>query len=250
MPTPLVAGNWKMNLTPAEAVALVRELREPLAAIDGVTRVICPPFVALQSAAAVLAGTPVHVGAQNMHPEPKGAFTGEVSAPMLQGLCDYVIVGHSERRHVFGEGDDLIGRKVTSAIRSSLIPILCIGETSEERDGGKADSVCQRQLQAGLAGLTEGETAQVVVAYEPVWAIGTGRSATPELAQEIMGAVRAELRRIAGDAAANVPLLYGGSVTPDNAAAFAAQPDIDGALVGGASLKAASFVPIVAAFAA
>ena len=249
MPTNLVAGNWKMNMGPAEAVALVRELREPLEAIAGVTRVVCPPFVAIESVARELAGTTIHVGAQNMHHEPKGAFTGEVSGTMLQGLCDHVILGHSERRHVFGEQDDFINRKVAAALGLGLTPVLCIGETSDEREAGDAARVCQRQLHAGLASLSSDEVARVVVAYEPVWAIGTGKSATPELAQEIMGAVRANLGEIAGAVGATVPVLYGGSVTPDNAASFTAQPDINGALVGGASLKAELFVPIVEAFA-
>jgi len=246
----LVAGNWKMNMTIAEAVGVVRALRDPLGGIGGITRVVCPPFVALSAVAGELAGTEIHVGAQNMHSEPRGAFTGEVSGSMLDGLCQYVIVGHSERRHIFGETNEFINRKVRAALDIGLTPIFCLGETLVDREAGRAPDVCHDQLIEGLADVAPDDFARVVVAYEPVWAIGTGRAATPELAQEIMGALRYELACLSHvDVAARVPLLYGGSVTGDNVASFAEQRDIDGALVGGASLSPEQFVAIASTIA-
>ncbi len=251
MPTPFVAGNWKMNTTIAEAVALADELRGPLGAVDNVTRVVCPPFVSLAAVAEVLAGSPIGVGAQNMHPEPKGAYTGEVSGTMLQGICEYVILGHSERRHVLGEQDEFINAKVKAALGLGIAPILCVGETLDERDAGRANTVVGVQLSGGFQGVDAAGAAKVVVAYEPVWAIGTGRAATPETAQEMISFVRGALDRMFdARVAAGVPLLYGGSVNAANAADIAAQPDIDGALVGGASLQSADFVDIAKAFAA
>ena len=239
-----------MNTTVDEAVALAMALREPLAAIDGVTRVVAPPFVSLAAVAGVLAGSGVEVGAQNMHPEPKGAFTGEVSGMMLQGICAFVILGHSERRHVLGEQDDFVNAKVTTALGVGLTPILCVGETLDERDAGRQSAVVQHQLELGLAGLDAGEIGRAVVAYEPVWAIGTGRAATPEIAQEMLAAIRQGVAGLSDTSTANaVPLLYGGSVSAANAAELAAQADIDGALVGGASLVADDFVAIARAFA-
>lgn len=250
MAAPLVAGNWKMNPpTVAEAVALAEALREPLGAVDGVARVVCPPFVALSAVAEALNGSPIRVGAQNMHPEPKGAFTGEVSGAMLQGLCSHALVGHSERRHLLGERDDFINAKVLAALGLGLTPVLCIGETLEERDAGDASAVVDRQLRLGLASVSPEAVAGVVIAYEPVWAIGTGRAATAEIAQEMIGGIRAWLSSLAGaSTAGQVPLLYGGSVSAANAGELAAQPDIDGALVGGASLQAGDFVRIAEAF--
>ncbi len=234
-----------MNMTIAQAVEVVRVLRDPLGSISGITRVVCPPFVALAAVAEELTGTSVQVGAQNMHPEPSGAFTGEVSGPMLAGLCTYVIVGHSERRHVFGETDEFINRKVQAALELGLTPIFCLGETLADREAGSATNVCHDQLATGLSDIAPDDLARVVVAYEPVWAIGTGRAATPELAQGIMGALRHELARLSRiDIAERVPLLYGGSVTGDNVASFVEQRDIDGALVGGASLSPDQFVAI------
>ena len=251
MATPLVAGNWKMNTTVAEAAALASELREAIAAVDGVTRVVCPPFVSLAVVADALAGSSIGVGAQNMHPEPKGAFTGEVSGTMLLGLCTHVIVGHSERRHLLGEQDEFINAKVRAALAVGLTPILCVGETLDERDAGEAEAVVERQMIGGLRGLSAAEVGRVVAAYEPVWAIGTGRAATPESAQEMASAVRSHLVRLSDTSTAGlVPVLYGGSASPANAAELAAQPDVDGALVGGASLKAGDFAAIVQAFAA
>ena len=250
MATPLVAGNWKMNPpTVAEAVALAQALRGPLSAVEGVERVVCPPFVALTAVAEALAGSPIGLGAQNVHPEPKGAFTGEVSGAMLQGVCSHVIVGHSERRHVLGETDDFVNAKLLAVLGLGMTPVLCVGETADERDAGAAVTVVKRQTAAGLAG-AGGDVARVVVAYEPVWAIGTGRAATPEIAQEMIGGIRAHLERLAGAAtAARVPLLYGGSVSAANAAELAALPGVDGALVGGASLDPDAFVAIARAFA-
>ena len=250
MVTPLVAGNWKMNTTVAEAAALARDMRSPLSEIAGVTRVVCPPFVSLGAVADALAGSPVLVGAQNMHPEPKGAFTGEISGTMLQGICSHVIVGHSERRRGLGENDAFVNAKLIAALALGLIPILCVGESLEERDAGRAVAVVGGQLAGSLAGVSPGDIARVVVAYEPVWAIGTGRAATPETAQEMAAAVRSVIDRLSGGSAgAVVPVLYGGSVNAENAAEIAAQPDIDGALVGGASLQVEGFVAIARAFA-
>jgi triosephosphate isomerase len=239
-----------MNTTVGEAVALATAMREPLGAIGGITRVVAPPFVSLAAVAGVLAGSGIEVGAQNMYPEPKGAFTGEVSGTMLQGICAFVILGHSERRHVLGEQDDFVNAKVTAALRVGLTPILCVGETLDERDAGRQSAVVQRQLELGLAGLDAGEIGRTVVAYEPVWAIGTGRAATPEIAQEMLAAIRQGVAGLSEASVADgVPLLYGGSVSAANAAELAAQADVDGALVGGVSLVADDFVAIARAFA-
>ena len=251
MATPFVAGNWKMNTMLAEAVALAEQLRSLLSSADGVTKVVCPPFVSLTRVAEVLSGSSIAVGAQNLHAEAKGAFTGEVSGAMLQGVCEYVLVGHSERRQLFGEGDDLVQRKVGAALGFGLTPILCVGETLEQRDAGEAHGVVTGQLRRGLAGLEPPAVAEVVVAYEPVWAIGTGRAATAAQAQEMMGLMRATLAEIAGtETADGISLLYGGSVTAENVGSFASQQDVDGALVGGASLRAEEFALIAQAVAA
>ena len=250
MAAPFVAGNWKMNTTTSEAALLARALRTELRGIDGITRVVCPPFVSLSAVATELSGSPIAVGAQNMHPELKGAFTGEISGPMLRDLCSYVILGHSERRYLLGETDDFINAKVRAALNVSLTPIFCIGETLEEREAGHASAVVERQIKEGLAELTPDDVERIVVAYEPVWAIGTGLAATPEVAQEMVGSVRHEVAQLSNvESAGRVPLLYGGSVNPGNAAELAAQQDIDGALVGGASLQAVDFAAIVRAFA-
>jgi triosephosphate isomerase len=250
MAKPFVAGNWKMNTSISEAIKLARELRRAISGINDVTRVVCPPFISLAGVSAELIGSELKVGAQNMHSDPKGAFTGEISGAMLKDVCEYVILGHSERRQLLGETDDFINSKVRAAIELGLTPILCVGETLEERDSGNAGAVVLRQIRRGLRELTVDGIAHSVLAYEPVWAIGTGRSATPEMAQEVMALIRGEVARVAGtDIAANVPLLYGGSVNPENALELAAQRDLDGALVGGASLKADGFATIVKAFA-
>ena len=250
MATPFVAGNWKMNTTISEAIELARELRPALAGIDGVTRVVCPPLVSLAGVSAEFIGSGIGVGAQNMHSEPKGAFTGEVSGPMLKDICNYVIVGHSERRQILGEQDAFINAKVRAALAVGLTPILCVGETLDQRDANQANSIVAGQIQAGLADLTAGEVAQTVVAYEPIWAIGTGRAATPDMAQEMMAAIRFEVARLSDtETASAVPLLYGGSVNGENSPDLATQTDIDGALVGGASLKPDHFAAIARAFA-
>ena len=250
MPTPFVAGNWKMNpASVADAETLASELVEAIGGIGGVTRVACPPFVALSTVAGALAGSGIGVGAQNVHPEAKGAFTGEVPLGMLSGLCTYVIVGHSERRQLFGETDAFINAKVQAVLASGLMPILCVGETMDERDSGRAKAVVRRQVSAGLAGVEPEQAGSIVVAYEPVWAIGTGRAATPEMAQEMCAVVRSEVSAALDADGGIVPVLYGGSVNPGNADSLAEQPDIDGALVGGASLVAADFAAIVRAFA-
>ena len=251
MATPFVAGNWKMNTTLGEAVALAQELRGLISTMDGITRVVCPPFVSLAAVAEALRGSGIGVGAQNLHPEPKGAFTGEVSGTMLQGVCQYVIIGHSERRHVFGETDEFVHQKVAAALGLGLTPIVCVGETLEQREAGEAQQVVARQLREGLAGVDAQELAGIVVAYEPVWAIGTGRAATAAQAQEMMRLVRDTLSELANrEAAGQVPLLYGGSVNAENIVEFAGEADIDGALVGGASLRAEEFARIARAIAA
>jgi triosephosphate isomerase len=243
MPVLMVAGNWKMNTTPAEAAQLASDVRDGVNSLSGVELVLCPPFVSLAAVRDALRGSAVNVGAQNMHYEAAGAFTGEIAPPMLQGLCDYVILGHSERRQLFGETDGLVNRKVRSAFQHGLRPILCVGETLEQREAGQAGAVVSRQLKAGLDGILD--ITGLVIAYEPVWAIGTGRAATPEIAAEIMGDhILETLRTLFGAGAEDVPLLYGGSVNPGNIAGFAAQGCVHGALVGGASLRADQFLEI------
>ena len=255
----IVAGNWKMNTTLDEAAALAGEVAAGAGALlpaqsghgesGGLELVLCPPFVSLAAVRDAVSGSGVSVGAQDMHFEAAGAYTGEVSAPMLAGLCQYVIIGHSERRQLFGETDETVNLKVRAALLAGLRPIVCVGETLEQRESGMAADVVEGQVLAGVADV--GDIGGVVIAYEPVWAIGTGRAATPEIAQEIMGgAILDALRDLFGDdGAASVPLLYGGSVNPGNAAAFAAQPSVHGALVGGASLRAEEFLQVAAAVA-
>ncbi|MDA0797220.1 MAG: triose-phosphate isomerase [Chloroflexi bacterium] len=250
MAKPFVAGNWKMNTSISEAIKLARALRPALSGIDGVTRVICPPFISLAGVSAEFVGSDIKVGAQNMHSEPKGAFTGEIAGAMLKDVCDYVILGHSERRQLLGEQDDFINAKVRAALEIGLTPILCVGETLDQREAGNAGTVVEGQLQGGLRDVSAEDIGRSVVAYEPVWAIGTGRAATPEMAQEMMGLIRYEVARLSHiEIAGNVPLLYGGSVNAENAAELAEQRDLDGALVGGASLKADDFAAIAKAFA-
>ena len=244
MTSTIVAGNWKMNTTPAEARALVAAMIPGLEQVGGVEMVVCPPFVALEAVSGLLRGTRVALGAQDLHYEDEGAFTGAVSGKMLEGLCDYVIVGHSERRSIFGETDDVVGRKVAAARRAGLRPILCVGERMDEREAGSAEAVVERQLRRALADAESSDG--LVVAYEPVWAIGTGRAATPGDAQSMMAHVRRVLASLFGAGPADgVPLLYGGSVTADNVAGFVRQDDVNGALVGGASLSAGGFAQLV-----
>jgi triosephosphate isomerase len=245
---PLIAGNWKMFKTVPEALALVEALRADLARQPADADVlVAPPFTALSAVAAALRGSSVFLAAQNMHWEKEGAFTGEVSPAMLRDLgCSHVILGHSERRQLFGETDEAVGRKARAALDHGLTPILCVGETLPERDADRTLDVVERQLERALRPLTPDEAARAVVAYEPVWAIGTGRAATPEQAQEVQRFIRSRVARSHGDApAAAQRILYGGSVKPDNIASLMAQPDVDGALVGGACLQADSFLKIV-----
>ncbi len=244
---PLIAGNWKMYKTVGEAIALVEALRDAPLPID-VEVAVCPPFTALREVGRILEGSLIALGAQNMHWEAQGAFTGEVSPVMLADLrCTYVIIGHSERRQHFGETDERVSRKVRAAFAHGLIPIMCVGERLEEREAGQAEAVVTRQMEAGIEGLQADQIRRLVVAYEPVWAIGTGRSASGEEANRVIGLIRGVLSERFGGAASEMRILYGGSVTPDNAAEFARQSEIDGALVGGASLDAAKFLRIVEA---
>ena len=243
MRTPLIAANWKMNTTLAEAQTLVNQMLGALNRIEGVEVLLCPPFISLQAVKEMLQGTIVQLGAQNMYWEDKGAFTGEISPLMLASLCQYVILGHSERRHIFHESDELIARKVRSALRTHLRPVLCVGERLEENEAGQTRGVIKFQLELALAGI--GDAGSLVVAYEPVWAIGTGKAATGALANDTIGFIRQSLAGIFGDSKAQaMRILYGGSVTAANIAEFVKQPEIDGALVGGASLKALDFISI------
>jgi triosephosphate isomerase len=246
--TPIVAGNWKMNTTAVEALALLECMLPGLIAVPDVERVLCPPFVSLAVMAPRLAGTGIGLGAQTMHWDDAGAFTGEVSPLMLKPLCTHVIIGHSERRAYFGETDATVDKRVHAAFRHGLTPIVCVGETLSENEKGEAASVVSRQIREGLAGLDAAQAERLVIAYEPVWAIGTGRAATPDGANAVTGVIRAALGDMFGSqAAAAIRIQYGGSVTAANAASFLSQPEIDGALVGGASLKPNEFVQIVAA---
>ena len=245
---PFIAGNWKMNLDLAGAVALANALVKEAEGKDGVDLAICPPSVYLESVGKAVAGTKVGLGAQNMYSEKKGAFTGEVSAPMLKDFgCTYVILGHSERRHIFRETDAEINDKVYAALEAGLVPIVCVGETLAEREAKKTMRVVRRQFEGSLSGLTGPQLRKLVIAYEPVWAIGTGKTATPAEAEEVHRDLRnLMVERYNKEVAESVRLQYGGSVKPDNAASLLSQPDIDGALVGGASLKVDQFMGIVA----
>lgn len=245
MRTPLIAGNWKMYKTVAEATELVEGLLAGVGSSSDREVLVCPPFTALHAVRSLLSGSAIRLGAQDLQPEAQGAFTGAISPLMLRDAgCSYVIVGHSERRQIFGEQDALINRKLHAALANGLTPILCVGETKPERDAGKAESVVVGQLRGGLAGVDP--AAAIVVAYEPVWAIGTGDTATPADAQAMHATIRRTLGELLGaGAAAATRIQYGGSVKPDNVDELMAQADIDGALVGGASLKADSFLRIV-----
>jgi triosephosphate isomerase len=243
----IVAGNWKMYKTAEEAVGLAFELIPQVADVKSVDIVLCPPFIALNSLGEVLRGSGIFLGAQNMFHEDQGAFTGEVSAPMLLPLrVTHVILGHSERRQYFGETDEGVHKKVLAAMGHGLIPIVCVGESLEQREADKTEEVVGRQLEGALEGVALKDPERLVVAYEPIWAIGTGRTATPEQAQQVHAFIRARLTGFFGaEIAGKVRIQYGGSVKPDNAAELMGQPDIDGALVGGASLDASQFAAIV-----
>lgn len=246
----LVAANWKMNMTVGEAGNFIEDFRREVADIQNVEIVIAPPFTSIPKVSELLGGSQkIRLAAQNMHPDMSGAFTGEISAPMLRELfVRYVILGHSERRQLFGETNAFICKKVHAAIQAELKPILCVGETLEERDAGKEEAVLRRQLTESLGAITEEMLQDVVIAYEPVWAIGTGRTATPAQAQSAHACIRKTLGEISSPAAAaRIRILYGGSVKPSNAIELMSEPDIDGALVGGASLEERSFLDIVKA---
>jgi triosephosphate isomerase len=245
--TPIIAGNWKMNKTIPEAVALVTALRTPLAEVEGVEKVVCPTAVCLSAVRAAIGDAAIGLGAQNVYFEDEGAYTGEVSPRMLAGLCEYVIIGHSERRGYFDETDDMVREKIGAALAHQLTPIVCVGETLQLRKAGQTHSWVSKQVKAAVSGLDADQVAGMVLAYEPIWAIGTGVPATSEDAQEVIGGVIRPLIAEIYDqgTAARVRIQYGGSVKPGNAAELMSMPDVDGALVGGASLKAEDFAEIV-----
>ncbi|MGQ9553607.1 MAG: triose-phosphate isomerase [Anaerolineae bacterium] len=247
MRVPIIAGNWKMNKTPSEARALAEAMKERLQAISGVERVLCPPFIDIPAVAEVIAGTDIGLGAQNLYPENFGAYTGEVSPVMLKGLCRYVILGHSERRGYFGESDSFINRKVKAALAHGLTPIVCVGENLEQNERGETEAFVAGQVRAVFADITPADALKVVVAYEPIWAIGTGRAATAAGANHVIGSVvRATLAQLYGtESAERIRIQYGGSMTASNSRELLQQPDIDGGLIGGASLKPDDFIEIV-----
>jgi triosephosphate isomerase len=249
MRRPIVAGNWKMNLTIQEGQDLVGKLKASCDKMTAVEIVVCPVYTALSAISPLLSDSSIGLGAQDMFWEPQGAFTGEVSPIMLRDAgCRYVIIGHSERRRHFGETDETVKRKLASALKHQLRPVVCIGETLQERQAGQTLKVLERQLSGALVGFTSADAEKIVLAYEPVWAIGTGQNATPDQAQESHAFIRKWLVSHWGvETAARVRVQYGGSVTAENAAALMSQPDVDGALVGGASLKAEGFAAIVRA---
>jgi len=243
--TPLLAANWKMNKTVAEARAFARAFLPQVADLEGVEIALAPPATALHALGEALAGSAVALAAQNVHPEPAGAFTGELSTAMLREVgCRYAIVGHSERRSLFGERDADVAAKARALLAAGLRPIVCLGETLEQREADHTLAVCEAQLDGSLAGVETGQLGHLVLAYEPIWAIGTGRTATPEIAQEVHGFIRGWLGGRFGDAGQTVRIQYGGSMKPENAAELLAQPDIDGGLVGGASLDPETFARV------
>ena len=244
-----VAGNWKMNKNTSETRELLSALSSGLNAVRGVERVVCPPFISLMAAAEMLSGTEIGLGAQNMHWEEKGAFTGEVAPGMVKELCGYVIIGHSERRTYFGETNETVNKKLLAAQKAGLTPIVCVGETLAQYEAGETQQVVSSQTRLGFQGVSPEFASRIVVAYEPVWAIGTGKASSAENAQNVHGGmIRPVLNELFGvDTAQAIRILYGGSVTASNAAEFFSQPDIDGALVGGASLKVDEFISIAKA---
>jgi len=244
MRTPIIAGNWKMNTTVSEAMELVKAMKEKLHQIAGVEKVLCPPFISLTTVKELIKGTSIKLGAQNMYFERSGAYTGEVSSAMLTGLCEFVILGHSERRGYFGETDQLVNKKVKAALAVGLTPIVCVGESLEQNNAGETVGVITRQVKAAFEGTASPRV--TVIAYEPIWAIGTGKSASGEQANAVIKLIRSTVAQIYGDSVAQaMRIQYGGSVNNANIAEFIKQPEIDGALVGGASLKAADFLGIV-----
>ena len=244
---PLIAGNWKMHTTINEGADLILKLRERVKGVDSVDIVVAPPFTSLHHLSHLVADSPIKLAAQDLHWEANGAFTGEVSAPMLASVgCTYVIIGHSERRQLFKETDETVNRKVMAALKAGLKPIVCVGETLDEREAGKTLLRVRAQMKGALAGLSGGAVRDIAIAYEPIWAIGTGKTASPQEAEEVHNALRELLFELFNlDQAKDVRIIYGGSVKPDNIDSLMAQPNIDGALVGGASLKAEDFARIV-----
>ena len=244
MRVPMIAGNWKMNTTVGEATELVKTMRDKLEKISNVDKVICPPFVSLAPVGELIKDSSVKLGAQNLYFAEKGAYTGEISPLMLADLCEFVIIGHSERRQYFNETGEVVNKKIVAALQVGLKPILCIGERLEENEAGKTEEVVTEQLESSMAGIEDPNG--LIIAYEPVWAIGTGKAATGEQANETISFIRQNIARLYNDKIAqDIRILYGGSVTSANAAEFMHQPEIDGALVGGASLKATEFFSIV-----
>jgi triosephosphate isomerase (TIM) len=243
----LLAGNWKMFKTAEEAVLFAKELSAKVSDIQDRDILICPPYVYIQRLINAFSGSPVKIGSQNVFWEDEGAYTGEISAPMLKGLdVSACIIGHSERRQYFSETDETVNKRLKASLKADLLPIVCVGETLQEREAGKTIPVVKSQLSGGLKDLQAGDAGRIVIAYEPVWAIGTGRTATPEIAQEVHAAIRSHLADLFGKSTADtIRILYGGSVKPDNIDALMAKADIDGALVGGASLDASSFERII-----
>ncbi len=246
MRKPLMAGNWKMNKTVAEAVDMVKALKTAVADVKDVEILVCPTFTSLYAVNNEIKGSNINLGAQNLFWEAKGAFTGEISPAMVKDCgCSYVIIGHSERRQYFGETDETVNKRAKAAFASGLIPVVCVGETLDEREKNVTFKVIETQIRGGMANLSAEEASTVVIAYEPVWAIGTGKTATPEQAQDVHAFIRKLYKEIYNDAADKVRILYGGSVNPKNVSELMKQPDIDGGLVGGASLEADSFAQLV-----
>ncbi len=246
MRKPIIAGNWKMNMTPSEARNLINDLK-PLVKDAGCDVVICPPYVDLALASELVKGSNIHLGAQNIHWAEKGAFTGEVSANMLKELgVEYAIIGHSERRQYFGETDETVNARAKAAIAAGITPIICVGESLEERESGKTEAKVRAQVEKGLEGIAAEDVAKLVIAYEPIWAIGTGKTATDEQANETIGVIRETVAKVFGaDTGAAVRIQYGGSMNPKNVKGLMAMPEIDGGLIGGASLKAVDFSQVV-----
>ncbi len=244
---PIIAGNWKMNKTTIEAEDLTARLIALVSSVKDREIVLGPPFTSLEAVSETIKGTNIALSAQNMHWEDKGAFTGEISAEMLLDLgCKYVIIGHSERRQYFCETDETVNKKVKQALKKGLLPIMCVGETLAEREAGKLNEIISRQVTGGLKDISSDDMKKVVIAYEPVWAIGTGKTATPEQANEVHALIRQKVQSLYnGEIAEGLRIQYGGSVTPENVSSLMAKPDIDGALVGGASLKPESFAALV-----
>lgn len=243
----IIAGNWKMNKTLDEAIDLARAIKDKAADVQNVDMILCPPFTNLSSVVDVVKGTNIGVGAQHLHWEAKGAFTGEISADMLRSVgCQYVIIGHSERRQYFGETDETVNKRIKAALAAGLVPIVCVGETLEEREADKTQEVVETQITGAYKDISSNDAENMVVAYEPVWAIGTGKVATPQQAQEVHAYIRSLLKTVYSEKVAEtVRIQYGGSMKPGNAAELLANPDVDGGLIGGASLDADSFLGII-----